>query len=116
MKFIKVPLILFNERVEEFQKNLRQDINRSTETILRDGELIPAKELMFSLDYVKDVTKRGENGIMFELVARGRKVEDVENAAEEVVKIVENQQFTVAESLLFLQHIEEMILTSPVKY
>lgn len=116
MKLVKMPILCLKQRIKEFQDNFRQDINRSTEAVIPKEGLIPAREMPFSLSYIQDQVNRGEDSLMFELIARGRDVEDVENAAEEVVKIMEQQEFTIAETLLFLKLLEEMALASPLKY
>lgn len=116
MRNIKVPITCLKDRIKEFHDKFRQDINRSTETVIPKEGLIPAREVPFSLSYIQDSVNRGEDSLMFELIARGREVEDIESAAEEVVKIMEKQEFTIAETLLFLKLLEEMALASPLKY
>lgn len=79
------------------------------------GELLSNRAFIVTSDYLNERAKDGE-GVMFDLIARNREIEDVANAAEEIIKIIEGQRFTIAESLLFLKHLEGMILASPMKY
>jgi hypothetical protein len=118
MNYIKIPQQIIEKRRHEYIEKVQHDLelceDAKTEK-LPAGQLLSNREFIFSLGYI-DAQARSTDGVLFDLIVRNRNIEDVQKAAEDVVEIIENQKFTVAEALLFIKHLEGMILASQVKY
>jgi hypothetical protein len=115
MEHLTIPKVLLKECVERFYEDLNNRYKSQGMKRTADG-LYPAKDFPFSLEYISNQVNHGEDSYLFELAARGRKFEDIDKAAEEVMQIAEKLDFSVAEALLFMKHLETLFLTSPVKY
>lgn len=118
MSYIKIPSEIITRRIREYHKNIQKDFAEfpnPPEMNVPEGQLLSNRKFPSTLAYIK-TREQNEDGVMFDLMARNREPENIEKAAEDVVKIIESQEFTVAEALMFLNHIEGMVLASPVSY
>jgi hypothetical protein len=79
----------------------------------RKSELAPAKEFTPPLGYIMNP---GDNdGYLAQFLFRGHKETNIVNAVEDVIKIMEKQQFSMGEALMFLRFVEQISLSSQLK-
>lgn len=118
MNYMRAPQEVIARRRQEYLDNVRKDMNafpQPQDLRVPEGELLSNRDFPTTLGYIKAQAK-SDDGVMFDLMARNREPENIEKAAEEVIKIIESQEFTVSEALLFLNYVEGMVLASPVSY
>lgn len=118
MVYIHAPQEVIARRTREYHEGVNKDLNRGSKNskhYAKEGELLSNRDFPITLAYALERMK-SEDGVIFDLMSRNREPEEIEKAAESVIKIIEAQRFTVAEALLFLSYVDGMILATPVSY
>ena len=115
---VNIPAYIIKEYQKEAIEKIRKDLqNVDCKNVTQEG-LLSNRAAAWGLEFISSCSKEDETGgnTLFPLIVRNRKLNDLEKAAEATVKILEEQHFTVSEALLFLKHIESLVLASPVNY
>lgn len=115
---VNIPSFIIKQYQDEALAKIRKDLSNINYQNTAENGLLSNRAAAWSLDYINSCSKNEETGgnTLFPLIVRNRKLEELQKTAEAVVSIFQEQNFTVSESLLFLKHIESLLLASPVKY
>lgn len=112
-------MIKENRQIEqEALEKIRNDLGRASLLNLNPDGFLSNRAAAWNLDYLKTCVEDKDFGedILFLLMVRNREREGLENAAEAVIDIFQKEKFTVSEALLFLKHLECLVLASPVNF
>ncbi len=115
---VNIPSYVIETYRREAMEKIRADLARlESQNITQEG-LLSNRAVSWNLDYIKACSTHSddEGDTLFPLMVRNRELEDLQKTAEAVVSILEEQNFTISDALLFLKHIESLVLASPVKY
>lgn len=108
-----------NSKIEqEALEKIRNDLGRANLSNLNPDGLISNRAVPWNFDHLKTCAADKDFGddLIFLMMVRNRERGDLEKAAEAVVDIFQKERFTVSEALLFLKHIEGLVMASPVNY
>jgi len=117
---VSIPAAVIKQYQEESLEKIRKDLSNldyKKDTNLAAG-LLSNRAAAWGLSFIEGCTKNDETGgdALFPLIVRNRTLEELQETAEAVVLTFQEQNFTVSEALLFLKHLESLILASPVDY
>lgn len=115
---VNIPSFIIKQYQDEALAQIRKDLSNVNYQNVAEKGLLSHRAAAWNLDYINSCSRNDETGgdTLFQLIVRNRELEDLQKTAEAVVSIFQDQKFTVSESLLFLKHIESLVLASPVKY
>jgi hypothetical protein len=112
-------MIKENRKLEqEALEKIRNDLGRASLLNLNPDGLMSHRAAAWNFDYLKTCAADKDFGddLIFLMMVRNREREDLEKAAEAVVDIFQKERFTVSEALLFMKHIEGIVMASPVNF
>jgi len=117
---VTIPSNVIKHYQDEVLEKIRSDLsnpNYQQDTNFAGG-LLSNRSAAWNLDFIKACSTNDQTGgdALFTLIVRNRTIEDLQETAEAMVSIMQKQNFTVSEALLFLKHLESLVLASPVNY
>ncbi|WP_371380908.1 hypothetical protein [Sporomusa aerivorans] len=110
---VTIPEQVLKKCLDEYQANIRQALENGERIPVKSDEIFSNHYAAWSLEFIQEVSK--DDDLSFAaLLARNHDEEKVRGLGLQILSMIQEQKFTVSETLLFLRMLESYALSSPL--